>query len=59
MPLRKGSSKATISKNIAEFSHGKTFGNTAVKYGKARAIKQAVAVALHEAGKSKKGSKRG
>ena len=42
MSLRRGSSKATISANIA----------TERRHGKSR--KQAVAIALHAAGKSKK-----
>jgi len=52
MPLTKGSSKKTISKNISEFHKGKTFAKTAKKFGKKKANKQAVAVAMSEAGKS-------
>jgi len=54
MPLQKGSSRKTISKNISEFSGGKTFSHTAKKFGKAKARKQAIAVALSEARKSRK-----
>jgi hypothetical protein len=53
VPLRKGKSKKTISSNISEFHKGKTFAHTAAKFGKATANKQAVAVALSTARKSK------
>ena len=52
MPLKKGTSKATVSQNIKEFHTGKTFAHTAQKFGKKRANAQAVAVALSEARKS-------
>jgi uncharacterized protein DUF6496 len=52
MPLREGTSKKTISKNIEEFHKGKTFAKTEKKFGKKRADKQAVAVAFSEARKS-------
>lgn len=53
MPLKKGSSRKTISQNIKEFHTGKTYASTAKKFGKKRANKQAVAVALNSARKSK------
>ena len=53
MPLKKGSSRKTISENIREFSGGKTYSHTAKKFGKAKARKQAIAVALNQARKSK------
>lgn len=60
MPLRKGKSKKTISKNIAElvntFKKKGKIGNSKPKSKKA-AIKQAVAIALNKAGKSKKKKK--
>jgi len=54
MPIKKGTSKKVISKNISEFHKGKTFAKTAEKFGKAKANKQAIAVALSTARKSKK-----
>ena len=46
MPLLPG--KGHVGDNILEFRTGKTFRHTAEKFGKKRAEKQAVAVALHE-----------
>ncbi len=46
MPLKKGSSRATISSNISELEHSQT------KRGKARSHKQNIAIALSEARKS-------
>ncbi len=53
MPLRRGTSQKTISSNISEFHKGKMFAHTAKKFGQATANKQAVAVALSTARKSK------
>lgn len=47
MPLRKGSSKKVISKNISELSNSKT------KAGKSRTHAQNVAIALNMANKQK------
>ena len=47
MPLKSGKSKATVSQNI----------RTEMKAG--RPQKQAIAIAMSKAGKSKKGKKRG
>lgn len=49
MPLKSGSSKKTVSSNIREFHTGKTYAHTKEKFGKKRADKQAVAVALENA----------
>lgn len=54
MPLEKGRSNKVVSDNIKELHKGKTYAKTEAKYGKKRADKQAVAIALHEAGRSKK-----
>lgn len=55
MPLKKGRSKATVSGNISEFHKGKTYARTARKFGKAKANKQAVAVAMAEKRRSGRG----
>lgn len=52
MPLKAGKSKAVVSQNIEEFHRGKTYRRTKAKFGKDKANKQAVAVALGKAGKS-------
>lgn len=54
MPLKKGTSRRTISDNIREFHTGKTYAKTERKFGKDRADKQAVAAALSQSRKSKK-----
>ncbi len=46
MPLKKGTSKATISKNISELRHS------------GRPEKQSIAIAMSEAGKSNKKKKK-
>lgn len=53
MPPRSGSSPATVSSNIRELHTGKTFARTAAKFGKQKADKQAIAIALSEARKSR------
>lgn len=52
MPLKKGKSKKTISKNIKELHKGKTYKKTSKKFGKKKANKQAVAIAFSQARKS-------
>lgn len=54
MPLKKGSSQKVISQNIAELHRGETFAKTKAKFGKKKADKQAVAIAMDKAGKSHK-----
>lgn len=54
MPLKRGTSKKTVSKNISEFHKGKTYARTKAKFGKAKANKQAVAVAMATKRKSAK-----
>lgn len=48
MPLKKGTSKKTVSSNIKELHKGKTYAHTASKFGKKKADKQAVAIALNQ-----------
>ncbi len=55
MPLKQGNSQEVISENIAELHQGKTFQRTRRKFGKAKANKQAVAIALEQARQSKTG----
>lgn len=54
MPLRKGKSREVVSENIKEFHGGETYEATQKKFGKEAADRQAVAVALKTAGKSKR-----
>ena len=54
MPMKKGSSRKVISKNIEEFHQGKTYEHTKEKFGKERADKQAVAAALSNARRSRR-----
>jgi hypothetical protein len=55
MPLKKGRSQKVIGENIKEFHTGKTYAKTRSKFGKATADRQAVAVAMTTAKRSKKG----
>ncbi len=57
MPLKKGTSKKTVSENIKEFHSGTTYAATKAKYGKETADKQAVAASLEQQRRSKKKKK--
>jgi hypothetical protein len=52
VPLKKGTSKATVESNFDEFRHGKTFAHTARKFGVAKARKQMIAAVLTQKRKS-------
>lgn len=54
MPLKSGSSQATVSSNIRELHQGGTYARTEAKLGKAKADKQAVAIALSKRRESRK-----
>lgn len=58
MPLKRGKGKKVVSSNIREFHKGGTYAKTKAKFGKKKADKQAVAVALSEQRKSGGRSKR-
>lgn len=49
MPLKRGNS---VSANIRELHRGRTYQRTRRKFGAKRANKQAVAIAMHQAGRS-------
>lgn len=60
MPLKKGSSQKTISMNIRELvKDNKAKGKEKGAGGKARPMKQIVAIALSMAGKTRKQMKKG
>jgi hypothetical protein len=56
MPGLKG--KKNVSRNIREFTKGKTFKKTARKKGRKTALKQAVAVGMRQAGVARKKKKK-
>lgn len=49
MPLKTGESRKVISQNIQELHAGPTYARTSKKFGRKKANKQAVAIALTEA----------
>src|SRR5215831_2994369 len=49
MPLESGASPGAISRNISELHTGKTFKKTKKKFGKKRAHKQSIAIAMSKA----------
>ena len=59
MPLKRGKSRATVSSNIRELHTGKTYARTRRKFGKKKADKQAVAIALNKRRESMYGKMRG
>ena len=56
MPLKPGTSSETVRSNISELHSGNTYARTKAKFGKDKADKQAVAIAMDKkresAGKS-------
>jgi hypothetical protein len=62
MPLRKGTGRKTVSQNIKtmvhEYERDGTIGNSQPKT-RAKAVKQAVAIALDKAGKSRRRGRAG
>lgn len=56
MPLKRGSSQTIIGQNIAELHGGGTYARTKRKFGKKRADKQAIAIAMEKAHKTIMGS---
>jgi len=54
MPLKHGSSEKTISYNIAELHKGPQYERTKREHGKAVADRQAVAIAMSHARRSKR-----
>lgn len=55
MPLYRGRSNRTVSKNISELHKGRTYAHTRRKFSKRRADRQAVAIAMRQAGRSRMG----
>lgn len=53
MPLKPGKSNAVVSENIRELHSGKTHANTERKFGKKKADRQSVAIAMKKAGRGR------
>lgn len=53
MPMKRGTSRKTIAGNIAELHRGPQYRRTTANHGKDTANKQAVAIALQKAGRSR------
>lgn len=58
MPLDKSGSSDALAGNFDELRHGKTFKKTEKKYGKKRARKQMIAIALKTQREGKRARKR-
>lgn len=58
MPLIKSDTQAATEDNFHELRHGKTFKKTKKKYGKKRAQKQMVAIALKNKRDAKKSKRK-
>lgn len=53
MPLKPGRSRKVVSENIRELHTGNTYARTKRKFGKSKADRQSVAIAMHKAGLSR------
>lgn len=53
MPVKKGTSQKTVSSNIEELHQGKTHARTQRKFGKKKADKQSIAIALEQQRRSR------
>src|SRR5882762_5509517 len=53
MPLKSGKSQKVISENIRELHHGPNFARTEEKHGEGTAHRQAIAIAMETARKSR------
>jgi hypothetical protein len=58
MPLIKSDTQSATKANFHELRHGKTYSKTKKKFGKKRAQKQMVAIALKNKREAKKGNRK-